>query len=47
MRVLGDVVLVCHQDYRVSLMVKLIKETHDFMRSLRVEVSCRLVREDD
>lgn len=45
--VLGDVVLVCHQDDRVTLKIQLAEEPHNLFRSLGVEVARRLVSKKD
>src|SRR5262249_4901530 len=42
-----DVSLVRNQDGGVSLGVKPVKELHDFHASLRIEISGRLVRQND
>ena len=39
--------IVGYQDDRIALLVKLIEEAHDLLRSLRIEVSGRLVSEKD
>ena len=46
-RVLGDVVLVRHQDDRIPLAVEMVEQPHDFLRRLRIEIAGRLVCKDD
>ena len=43
MRVLGNVMFMSDKDDGIALPVKFIKQTHNFMRSLRVKVSGRFV----
>jgi hypothetical protein len=47
MCVFGDVVLVGYQDDCVALIVKFSKQHHDLLRRLRIEITGRLVGEDD
>lgn len=47
MSVFSYVVFVRNQNDRVALVVKLIQETHDLVRSLRVEVSRGLIGQND
>src|SRR5262245_58986162 len=45
--VFGDVRFVRHEEYRLPLGPDLLKERHHLDARLRVEVACRLVREDE
>ena len=47
MRELGDVGLVCHQHDGVAARMQLVKQRHDLITGLRVQVARWLVSEDD
>src|SRR5437899_12529063 len=47
MRVLRNVMFVGHQDDGVPLPMQVLEEPHDLFAVLRIQVSCRLVRQHD
>src|ERR1700760_897144 len=47
MRIFGDIRFVRHQNNRIPPRLQLIEQGHDFVAGLRIEVSGRLVGQDD